>query len=95
MTRLRTVELYRDNQRKLMAIEAIALNQTQFNSGGQVNGSITPLVVVVCTSKGNEVVAVDADHTNLDQLKLAHPGLSELLANACRGETSAGIDNDC
>jgi hypothetical protein len=78
MTRLRTVELYRDNQRTLMAI-----------------GSITPLVVVVCTSKGNEVVAVDADHTNLDQLKLAHPGLSELLANACRGETSAGIDNDC
>jgi len=84
MTRLRAVKLYQDEKRKVIAIESVELSQSKFNSGGQVYGSITPLAVVVCGSDGNEVLVLDADDVELDKMKQLHPGLDELIVNACR-----------
>lgn len=94
MTRLRTVEIYRDDNRKVVAIEAIELNQAKFNSGGQVNGSITPLAIIVCSSKGNAVLAVDADDDKLENNKALRAELAELIDNACRDNAHAQIAGD-
>jgi len=80
MNRLRTVELYRDDVRKVVAIEAVELNQGKFRSCGQLFGAVTPLAVVVCAADGNAVMVVDADKNGLDDLRQRHPELDDLIA---------------
>jgi sensor domain CHASE-containing protein len=83
MARLRTVELYRDDQRKIIAIESVEFTHSKFNNGGQLYGTLVPLVVIVCDANGKLVLAVDADKTNLETLKQDHPELDKLIADAC------------
>jgi hypothetical protein len=86
MPRLRTVELYRDDQLKLVAVEAVALSRSKFSNGCQVHGSVTPLAVVVCRPEGNNVLAVEAEYSRLDILKQQHPGLDVLIREICASE---------
>ncbi|MEJ2362417.1 MAG: hypothetical protein P8Z75_13535 [Gammaproteobacteria bacterium] len=79
MNRLRTVELYRDEQRRLVAIEAMAFNSYKFSCGGQVHASITPLLLVVCRPHGNEVITLTTDGDELEKLKQQHPELDALI----------------
>lgn len=83
MNRLRTVKLYQDAKRKIVVIESVELRQHQFDRGGQVYASITPLAIVVCHSEGNAVFAVDAEDTSLEALKQNHPELDECIRRSC------------
>lgn len=94
MNKLRTVELYRDDKRKLIAIESVAFSHSKFNNGGQLYGTLSPLAVIVCDANGKQVLAVDADKTNFERLKQLHVELDELIANTCRGETNAETEGD-
>lgn len=85
MHRLRTVELYRDDRHKLIAIESVDFNHASFNHGGHLYGYLSPLAVIVCTPHGNQVIVVEAD-SSVDKLRQLHPGLDELIAGACRDE---------
>lgn len=89
MQRLRSVELYRDEQRKVMAIESVELRQAKFSKGAQLNGSIMPVAIVVCKLEGKEVLICE-DDTNLETLKHAYPELDKLIANICYRENVAG-----
>lgn len=80
MKRLRSVELYRDDQRRLVAIEAMAFSADKFNHAGHVFASIAPLLIVVCHPHGNEVITLTDDKDGLDKLKQQHPGLDALIA---------------
>jgi uncharacterized spore protein YtfJ len=94
MDKLRTLELYRDEQRKVMVIEAVELRQSKFNRGGQIYGSVTPVAVVVCRLDGNELLAVETDNTRLDKLKELHAELDGLVANVCRDGANTKINDD-
>ena len=87
MTRLRTLELYRDDQYRLIAIASVELSLHKFGAGAQCYGCITPLVVIVCTPDGAHVL--DVDDTSLDNLKRAYPELDNLINLACRKKTHA------
>jgi len=86
MTRLRSVELYRDASRKVMAIEAIALSQHKFGNTAQLYGAITPLAIVVCHPDGHEVLAVASDKNQLDKLRETDAELDALIQRVCNGE---------
>lgn len=86
MNRFRSVELYRDDQRRLVAIESIETSRTHFNPGGQLYVSITPLAVIMCIAEGHDVLSVDADSAKLDRMKQQHPELEDLIARLCTGE---------
>lgn len=83
MPGLRSVELYRNDQCRLLAIEAVAFHQRRFDHGGQLFGSVTPLVVVVCRPGGNEVMTVAEDSDELEKLKRQHPELEDMIARVC------------
>ena len=83
MDKLRSVELYRDELRKIMVIESVELSHSKFNNGGQVYGSLAPIAIIVCTSDGNEVLTVTTDHTQPDKLQELLTKMHELIAQAC------------
>jgi len=83
MPQLRTVELYRDGRRKLVAIHVLDLKQGKFSQGVQLYASITPLAVVVCRPDDYEVLAVAAANSGLDTLMQQHPGLKDLIQQVC------------
>ncbi len=85
MDKLRTVELYRDDKRKIVAIEAVEFNHAKSKNSCQLYGVLTPIAIVVCTSEGKEVFSADAGTINLDRLKQIHLHLDEMIANACIG----------
>lgn len=80
MNRLRSVELYRDDQRRLVAIEAMTFSPYYFDHGGQLFGSIVPLVIVVCRPNGKEVMTMTQDKDGLAKLKQQHPELDAMIA---------------
>jgi len=83
MDTLRTVELYRDDNRKLIAIESVDLSYAKSETSCQLYGALAPIAIVVCTSEGNEVLIAVEDDTNLETLKHTYPELDELIADVC------------
>ena len=83
MASLRAVEIYHDAQtdggRKFIAIESVEFGHSQSNSGGQLFGYMRPLAVIVCTRDDIQLLAVDAETTDLDTLRLDIPELDELI----------------
>lgn len=86
MTRLRSVELYRDELRKVIAIEAIELSRRKFGNAVQLYTAITAVAVVVCRSDGHEVLVVEPDKNQLDKLRESDAELDELISRVCNSE---------
>lgn len=84
MTHLRTVEFYRDDKQRLFTIQSVRIDHAKYRSGCYLFANIIPLVVILCTVDGSNVIAVDADNAQLDKLRRQHPGLDELIARACQ-----------
>ena len=87
MARLRSVELYRDELRTVIAIEAVTLSQHQFGNTVQLYAAITPVAVVVCRPDGYEVLAVASDKNQLDTLRKNDAELDALIRRVCGNET--------
>jgi len=83
MDKLRTVELYRDDQCRLIAIESVEFNHAKSKHSYQLYGSLIPIAIVVCTPEANEIFPVDDDITKPDKLRQSIPELDELITNAC------------
>lgn len=86
MTRLRSVELYRDELRRVIAIEAVARSQHKFGNTAQLYGAVTPVAVVVCRPDGHEVLAVESDKNKLAKLRESDAELDELISRICGDE---------
>jgi len=83
MDTLRTVELYRDDNRKVIAIESVDFSHAKSENGCQLYGALAPIAIVVCTSEGNEVLIAVEDDTNLETLKYTYPELDDLITDVC------------
>jgi len=83
MDKLRAVELYRDDQRRLIAIESVEFNHAKSKHSYQLYGSLIPIAIVVCTPEANEVLLVGEDNTRLDIFRQYLPELDELITYAC------------
>jgi len=83
MDRLRTEEVYRDDQCRLIAIESVEFNHTKSKNSCHIYGALAPIAIVVCTPEANEILPVDDDNTKPDRLRQSIPELDELITNAC------------
>ncbi len=88
MDTLRTVELYRDDKRKLIAIESVEFNHTKSKNSCQLYGALVPVAFVVCTSEGKEVLRVDTDNVQPDKLRKFQIEVDELISRACSDGTN-------
>jgi uncharacterized spore protein YtfJ len=86
MTRLRSVELYRDGLRRVIAIETVALSQHKFGNTAQLYAAMTPVAVVVCRPDGHDVLAVESDKSTLDTLRESDAELNKLISRICGDE---------